>query len=122
MENTVTTRSDNISQLIGEVSVDTSYVETVPRPEINETVPLPWLNRVHQAAFGVPLETIRCRLSAPPHGAKCMAAPHDDIQKPRAGASGAGVYHAGLIMDLRDGRILQETSFAERLIDDPPQS
>lgn len=122
MENQVTTQSDPISEALDEeISVDTSYVEKAPRPEINESVTLSSLEQLHQATFGSPLETIRCKLSAPPGGSKCYMAPHDDINKPRAGGFGGGVYHAGLIVDLRDGRALQETSYAERLIDPPAQ-
>ncbi len=124
MENRVTTRSDAVSEVLDDrISVKTSYVEKAPRPEINETVTLPSLADLHEETYGVPLETFRCKFSSPPGGSKCVMAPHDDIGKPRVGGlPGAGVYFSGFVVDLRDGRVLQETSMAERLTDRPAPS
>jgi len=122
MENEVTTRSMAGSAVLeNEVSVDTGEIQKVPRPGIRETVTLPALDELHRRTYGAPLETIDCRLSSPPTGSKCMVAPHEDTGKPRAGGP-AGIYHSGLIVDLRDRQVLQETSFAERLVDRPAQA
>jgi hypothetical protein len=122
MKNVVMNRSDAVSETLDdEISVRTSYVGGVAQPGINETVSLSSLGRLHRSVYGVPLETFSCDFRGVLGGSACFMAPHDDINKPRAGGTGAGVYHAGLIIDLRDGRLLQETSFAERLVDKPVQ-
>jgi hypothetical protein len=120
MENHVTTRSNPGSRVIGnDIDVRTSMDEELPSPEITETVPLSSLADLHSRIYGSELETIHCNFSSPPQGSSCLMGPHDATGRPRAG--GAGVFHSGTIVGLRTGHLLQETSFAEYIIDPPAQ-
>lgn len=99
-----------------EVEVRSKEISGVEAPEVASGPALSDLARLHELVYGKSIEVVDCQLSS----WKCSLGTHAARDEPKAGETAAGAFWDGTVVDVRDGRVLQETSVAEYLIPDPP--
>lgn len=99
-----------------DITVETEAKPGVQAPRVEQAPPLPAFAELHRQVYGKDLEVIDCRLSE----LRCNLGTHSARNDPRAGSVAAATVWSGLVVDLRDGRVIQEMSLAERLIPPPP--